>query len=1055
MRRQLLLLLSLLFGTAAAFAQTKYPFQDPSLPIEKRIDNVLSLLTLDEKINALATKGIDSPHLGIPPLGLGEALSGVVYGAHFNDLANFIPGPGPKPVTLGTTQFPQGVGFGRTWDPELVHKAGAVIGSEARWIYENQKAPAPNLVLFTPNADLARDPRWGRTQETYGEDPFLAGTLAAAMVQGVQGDDPHYWQAASLVKHFMANSNEDNRFASNAVFDDHLMREYYTASFRKAFVEGGARSFMASYNAWNGVPMTVNPLLRSLVENEWHVDGIVSSDAGALGNLVSAHKTSADLEAAVVASIKAGVTVYLTIFEKVKPALQATLDHKLLTEADLDNALRGNLRVTFRLGILNSDLSPFRKLKGTPDPALSDEHKAIARKVGDESIVLLKNLSGFLPLEKGKLKSVAVIGPLADVVLTDMYSGQAPYNITPLAGIKARLEPAAKVTYADGNSKTAAAEAAKSADVAIVVVGNHPTCNKNIEQILGALTGTKGCDDPSEGMEGSDRKSIDLPQEELVKAVYAANPKTVVVLVASSPYAINWTQDNVPAILHTSHSGQEEGNAIADVLFGDYNPSGRLVQTWPRSLQQLPPMMDYNLRHGRTYLYSQQAPLYPFGYGLSYSTFGYSNLRLDQSVLRAGSKMTAKVDVTNQSQRDGDEVVQLYVQHLGSSVDRPLKELKGFRRVTIGAGKTMTVEIPLEVDSLSWWNPPAERWVLEADRVRVLVGGSSAELPVSQEVQVGKAAASFSKPPRAILDKPLHPEYTAEARAAGVQGSVILFLEVSPAGEIQTAHVIQSLGYGLDEKAIQAVRSAGYKPTAVTASSSAFPKILQTAEVRFQMDPPGGWQIRRLGYSLVSESGDKPGRQVKPTLSQYVSPPSDACPAEPITVFAKFKITKKGKTQLLDQPSTRQTSAALAAIASWKFMPGSVNGAARESTATVELRCQPAAPTPTMPSPSAGDAPSRIGGGVTAPALTYKLEPEYSEEARQAKYQGTVVIEIVVNEEGRAVGLSILRPLGKGLDEKAAEAVTQWHFRPGMKDGKPVATLAQVEVNFRLLDNPR
>src|ERR1019366_9416418 len=277
---------------APALAQPKYPFQDPALDPEKRIDNALSLLTLDEKIAGLGMSGVESSRLGIRKMAIGEALSGVVLGGPMSTLLDAFPGASPelKMQPTPTTQFSQGVGFGRTWDPALVRKAGDVIGSEARYIFENGKNSKAFLVLLTPNADLARDPRWGRTQESYGEDPMLNGTLATALIQGIQGGDPKHWQAASLVKHFLANSNEEGRYGSTSDFDVRLLREYYSMPFRMAFVEGGARSFMASYNAWNKVPMTVNPILRDIAMKEWGVDGIVCTDAGSLGNLVGQHK---------------------------------------------------------------------------------------------------------------------------------------------------------------------------------------------------------------------------------------------------------------------------------------------------------------------------------------------------------------------------------------------------------------------------------------------------------------------------------------------------------------------------------------------------------------------------------------------------------------------------------------------------------------------------------------------------------------------------------------------------------------------------------------------
>jgi beta-glucosidase len=714
---------------APALAQPKYPFQDPALDPEKRIDNAISLLTLDEKIAGLGASGVESARLGIRKMDIGEALSGVVLGGPMSTLVEAFPGA-PAELRMQptpTTQFSQGVGFGRTWDPALVRKAGDVIGSEARYIFENGKNPKAFLVLLTPNADLARDPRWGRTQESYGEDPLLNGTLAAALIQGIQGSDPKHWQAASLVKHFLANSNEEGRYGSTSDFDVRLLREYYSMPFRMAFVEGGARSFMASYNAWNKVPMTVNPILRDIAMKEWGIDGIVCTDAGSLGNLVSQHKYYPDLKQAAAASIKAGINMYLAISENYKAAVKGALDDKLLSEAEIDAALRGSLRTGIRLGLLDAPgASPFAKLKGAPDPVNSPGHNAIAKQVALESVVLLKNANGTLPLDRKALKSVAVIGPLADAVLPDFYGGVPPYTVTPLAAIRQKVGSGVTVTYAADDSNGLAVKAAQASDIAIVVVGNHPTCHRTPQKLLqGLMTSVAPCDDPSEGMEGSDRKSLTLTQEELIQKVYKVNPKTVVVLISSAPYAIAWTEENIPAILHTSHNGQEEGNAIADVLFGDYNPAGRLVHTWVGSVDQLPPMMDYNIRHGRTYLYFKGKPLYPFGYGLSYTTFQYSKLRVGLDV---------SVDVTNTGMRDGDEVVQLYARFPKSKVERPLKQLIGFERVSIPRGQTRTVHIPLKASSLAYWDEVRNGWSTETGTVEVFVGGSSADERLSTSV---------------------------------------------------------------------------------------------------------------------------------------------------------------------------------------------------------------------------------------------------------------------------------------------------------------------------------
>jgi beta-glucosidase len=376
------------------------------------------------------------------------------------------------------------------------------------------------------------------------------------------------------------------------------------------------------------------------------------------------------------------------------------------------------------------EMVPYTKIKDGSEPPTRDENKLLARQVTQEAIVLLKNQNNLLPLDKSKLKSIAVVGQRSNDVAWDWYSGAYPYSVTPLDGIKSRVGPGVNVNFALNNDNNAAVEAAKASDVAIVVVGNHPTCE---------TMSYGGKCDPSEGKESIDRVSIDLQpaQEQLIKDVFQANPRTIVVLKASFPFAINWAHENVPAIVHMAHNSQEEGNALADVLFGDYNPAGRLVQTWVKSLDDLPPMMDYNICNGRTYMYFKGQPLYPFGYGLSYTTFAYSNLRTSISRLTKDGQMTVSVRVRNTGKRDGQEVVQLYVKHLGSKVERPIKELKGFQRVALKAGETKTVEIPLKAKDLAYWDVQKKEWVLEDESVNLMVGGSSADVKVQQTIRAG------------------------------------------------------------------------------------------------------------------------------------------------------------------------------------------------------------------------------------------------------------------------------------------------------------------------------
>jgi beta-glucosidase len=699
--------------------QTSYAFNDPDLAPEKRIDNLLSLMNADEKVACLGTTTA-VPRLGVPNVGSSEGIHGVVQ----RDAR------GPRQA-ITTTQFPQPPGMGETWDPDLVRQAGAVQGYEARFITQTAKYGRQILMLWGPQADLARDPRWGRSEEVYGEDPFFNGTMATAFVKGLQGDHPKYWQAAALLKHFLANSNEDARSSSSSDFDERLFWEYYSVPFRMGFLEGGARALMASYNAWNGTPMTVNPVLRSVVLKQWGGD-VISSDGGAVAFLVDPRHMFPDQKAAVVASLKAGVNQFL---DRYADEVKAALKDGSLTMADIDEALHRKFRTVIKLGLLDpADMVPYSTIKDSPEPWNTEKHHAVSRQMALESVVLLKNEKDFLPLDRKALKSIAVIGPLADSVHWDWYGGTPPYAVTPLQGIKDEAGPGITINYAASELGAAAITAARKSDVAVVVVGNDPTCGPDMGREWTAGGSTLPCTVPSDGREGRDRESIQLDQEQLVKQVLAVNPKTVVVLVSSFPFAINWTQANVPAILHMAHASQDEGTALARVLFGSYNPGGRLVTTWPKSLEQLPPMMDYNIRHGRTYMYFKGEPLYTFGFGLSYTTFRLSNLRTSGQQLTKDGAVTVRVDVANTGRRAGDEVVQLYVKHAGSKIERPRLQLVGFQRIALQPNETKTVEISLPASRLAYWDTKRQAFQLEEEAVTLMVGDSSANLPLSAVV---------------------------------------------------------------------------------------------------------------------------------------------------------------------------------------------------------------------------------------------------------------------------------------------------------------------------------
>ena len=720
-----LLCLSVLVLAPAIAQQPRYPFSDPNLPAEKRIDNLLSLMTTDEKINCLGTRtGV--PRLGVPNIGSSEGIHGVVQRQ----------ARGPRqPIT--TTQFPQPPGMGETWDPDLVRQAAAVQGYEARFITQTPKYDRQILMLWGPQADLARDPRWGRSEEVYGEDPFLNGTMAVAFIKGLQGDNPKYWQAAALLKHFLANSNEDHRNISSSNFDERLFWEYYSVPFRMGFLEGGAKAVMASYNAWNNTAMSLNPILRSILIDKWGVD-VISSDGGAVRLLVNPRHLFPNQEAAVVACLKAGINQFL---DRYADEVKAALKDGSLTEADIDSALERKFRIAIKLGLLDPpDLVPYSNIKDSPEPWNTDKDRAISRQMALESVVLLKNDKSLLPLDKKSLKSIAVIGPLADSVHWDWYGGTPPYAVTPLQGIHQEVGPDVTVNYAAGELGNAAVNAARKSDAAVVVVGNDPTCGPDMAHDWYSSDEGGGvtlpCTVPSDGREGRDRETIDLYQEQLIKQVYTANPKTVVILVSSFPYAINWTQAHIPAILHMTHASQDEGTALAKVLFGEYTPGGRLVVTWPKSLDQLPPMMNYNIRDGRTYMYFKGDPLYAFGFGLSYTRFKLSNLKTSVQQVPKNGTVNVSVDVTNTGARTGDEVVQLYVKHLGSKVERPRQQLAGFQRVTVEPNQTKTVDIALPASRLAYWDVKLQAFRVETEPVRLMIGNSSDNIALSATVDV-------------------------------------------------------------------------------------------------------------------------------------------------------------------------------------------------------------------------------------------------------------------------------------------------------------------------------
>jgi beta-glucosidase len=731
--RTIRLLLLLLFAAvifpspfaAPTVGAQDFPFRNPDLPDEERITDLISRLTLDEKVECMGSTA-SVPRLGVVGSPHIEGYHGVAQGGPSNWGQR-----NPTP----TTQFPQAYGLGETWDPELIRKVAAQEAHEARYLFQSPVYKRSGIIVRAPQADLARDPRWGRTEEVFGEDPFLVGAMATAFTRGLQGDHPKYWKAAALLKHFLANSNEDTREHSSSNFDERLWREYYAWPFERGVREGGAKALMAAYNAVNGTPAHVHPMLRDIVMKEWGVDGIICTDGGGLRLLVTAHKAFPDLPSASAACIKRGINNFL---DNHKQAVLDAVKKGLLTEAEIDAALRGLFRVSLRLGLIDpADRVPYSKIgsAGDPEPWAQPEARALAREATRKSIVLLKNSAGLLPLDRSKVRSVAVLGPLGNTVLQDWYGGTPPYTVSPrrgledaaAAGARSGQRPLGVAWVGDMSDK--AVEVAKTRDAAIVFVGNHPEGN----------AGWAVVSSPSEGKEAVDRKAIVLQpdQEAFIKRVQEVNANTIVVLVSNFPYAMPWAAEHVSTILHVTHGSQEMGHALADVLLGAANPGGKLTQTWPKSLDQLPDLMDYDIRHGHTYMYFRGEPQYPFGYGLSYTTFALSNPAVSTPQLTLKGETKVSVDVRNTGQRDGDEVVQVYARFVGSPIERPAKKLVGFKRVTVPAGQTVRVEIPVKGGDLAYWDVKAHAWALETAKVDLLVGNSSADSALTLKATVG------------------------------------------------------------------------------------------------------------------------------------------------------------------------------------------------------------------------------------------------------------------------------------------------------------------------------
>ncbi|MDO8586019.1 MAG: glycoside hydrolase family 3 N-terminal domain-containing protein [Armatimonadota bacterium] len=702
MRLELLflaLLLTLAFCAAARADSAKEykAYLDPKKPVEIRVKDLLSRMTVEEKVHELTEDwGIPgNERIGIPFLSKAEAVHGFGYGE-------------------GATIFPQAIGLAATWNTDLVYRVADVIGEET--------LEANTYQAWSPVLDVARDPRWGRVEESYGEDPYLVSRMGVAYITGFQKRN-----LIATPKHFAAHGAPLGGRDSNDVgFSERVMREVFLPPFRAAFVEAKAGSVMNAYSAWeDGAPcVSSKKLLMGILREEWGFEGFVVSDCGSVEHLYQKHGVAADgLESAKWA-IEAGVSC--NCGDAYKNHLLDAIKAGMVSQQDLDFAAGRILRSLFLLGLFENPPKPKKwdNNAGWDSP----EHRAVALQAARESIVMLKNEKGFLPLKKS-MKSIAVIGPSADDPQLGDYSCKPKEGqlVSVLDGVKKIVSPSTVVRYARGcdhvdTSTKGFAEAvkiAKDSDVAIVVVGDKSDL-------------TSG--------ENHDRAHLNLPgvQDELVKAVGETGTPTILVLSNGRPVIFNWAADKLPAILATWYPGEEGGTAAAEVIFGDYNPAGRLPITFPRFEGQLP--LYYNYKpSGRNYDYfdEQFAPRYAFGHGLSYTKFEYSNLQITPRDSADGN-VNVSVDVRNTGARAGDEVVELYITDMVSSVSTPVMELKGFRRITLQAGETKTVEFALTPYQLSLLDRNMDRAV-EPGSFKVMVGGVSPSAPPhdGQKVNVG------------------------------------------------------------------------------------------------------------------------------------------------------------------------------------------------------------------------------------------------------------------------------------------------------------------------------
>ena len=705
------LLVAALFVTCNVMAQGQYPSRNPELLIDQRVDDLVSRLTLEEKVKQMLNNTPPIERLGIPAYNWwNECLHGV--------------GRSNYKVTV----FPQAIGMAASWDDMLLKQVASAIADEGRAIYNDTQRKKDYsqyhaLTYWTPNINIFRDPRWGRGQETYGEDPFLTGKMGKAFVLGLQGDDPCYLKASACAKHYAVHSGpESSRHIFNADVTTYDLWDTYLPAFRDLVVDAKVSGVMCAYNAFQGQPCCGNDLLmQSILRDKWQFKGYVTSDCGAIDDFYRHHKTHPNAESAAADAVFHGTD--LDCGQEAYMALIKAVREGVITEKQLDISLRRLFSIRFRLGLFDPlDKVPYSNI---PISVLEcAQHQELAKRMAQESIVLLKNKKGLLPLSKDKLKKIVVMGPNADNkdALLGNYNGYPTRMLTPLQAIRERIGNEAEVLFVKGPDYVGTTTnemlqqwvaQAKGADVVIFIGGISPQLEG--EEMLVS----------KDGFSGGDRTTIALPavQTEVMKALVAERIPTIFVMMTGSALAIPWEANHVPAILNAWYGGQYGGEAIADVLFGDYNPSGKLPVTFYAKDSDLPDFNSYDMT-GRTYRYFRGKALYPFGYGLSYTDFAYSSLQIPQKYNQTDKEIKVEVTVKNKGEFAGGEVVQLYISHPDQKVLVPLTSLKGFQRVHLKAGESKKLVFRLSDKDLACVDETGNLTMLPGD-ISIFIGGSS------------------------------------------------------------------------------------------------------------------------------------------------------------------------------------------------------------------------------------------------------------------------------------------------------------------------------------------